>query len=386
MSDWSDGSSDEQALPEITVTAFRKEGDDDLILIVNGLQMSGWSSLRVTRGIERFPSDFDVEMTELYPDEADAFVVNPGDYCQVKLGEDLVLTGYVDRVTPVIEAGNHSIRVSGRSKGSDLVDCAAEWPGLQIIGEDVLGVARRLATPYSQEHGGIEVHTDVDTAARFPPINLMQGTPPFAIIESLCRVAALLAYDTPEGNLFLTRAGTGAAGNGFQQGKNIMAASVTYSIDQRFSQYDAYVQAFSSYGFLGEDVNFIATVYDPNVGRHRKHVTLLEAGDNTSFDITKQRAAWEAQRREGRSNQVFLKTDSWRDVNGELYAPNTLVPLDIPALKLVGKTWLISEVTYKRDLREGTTCDLVIMPASAFLPQPVVPYVALRGVDNVVAP
>jgi prophage tail gpP-like protein len=359
---------------------------DDLTLLVGGLKMSGWTSIRVTRGIERCPSDFEVTMTELYPEESDAFVVQPGDFCQVMLGEDLVITGYVDRVSPGIDAHSHSIIVCGRGKCADLVDCAAEWESSQISGSDVIGVARKLALPYSTGNGGIQVSSDVDTTARFPNINLMQGESPFSIIERLCRIAALLAYDTPDGNLFLTRAGNAKAGSGFEQGKNVLAAAITYSMEQRFSQIDAYVQSFSPLNFLGNDPNFIASMKDPFVSRHRKHVILAEAGDNTDFEVTKQRATWEAQRRLGRSYQLRLTTDSWRDATGALYAPNTLVPLSLKSLKIEHKTWLISEVTYNRNEQSGTTCDLTIMPPQAFLPQPIVPFVALRGVSPVVLP
>jgi prophage tail gpP-like protein len=57
---------------------------DDLTLIVGGRQISGWTSVRVTRGIERCPSDFEVEMTELYPDEASAFVIQPGGHYRIR--------------------------------------------------------------------------------------------------------------------------------------------------------------------------------------------------------------------------------------------------------------------------------------------------------------
>jgi prophage tail gpP-like protein len=63
----------------------------------------------------------------------------------------------------------------------------------------------------------------------------------------------------------------------------------------------------------------------------------------------------------GRSRAVTLTTDSWRDSDGKLYAPNSLVPVNLPSLKIVGQSWLISEVTYRKG-ENGTQCDLVLMP------------------------
>ena len=78
--------------------------------------MSCWPTIHVTRGIERMPSDFKVEMTELYPDEANAFVVTPGDPCVVRLGGDVAVTGCVDRYAPEIDSRQHAITIMGRSK------------------------------------------------------------------------------------------------------------------------------------------------------------------------------------------------------------------------------------------------------------------------------
>src|SRR4051812_44450714 len=105
---------------------------DDLTLIANTTRISGWTSVRVTRGIERLPSDFEISMTERYPGEIGAISVHPGDQCTIQLGRDTVLTGYVDRYIPSIDGCSHSICITGRGRCADLIDCSAEWPGNQI--------------------------------------------------------------------------------------------------------------------------------------------------------------------------------------------------------------------------------------------------------------
>ena len=121
---------------------------DDLSLIVGERKISGWTAVRVSRSVERVPGDFDIGLTERYPGETEGLVVQPGDPCKVLLGDDLVITGYVDRYRPSVSAGMHGIRICGRGKCQDLVDCSAEWPGSQISGATALGIAKRLAKPY----------------------------------------------------------------------------------------------------------------------------------------------------------------------------------------------------------------------------------------------
>ncbi|WP_211467303.1 phage baseplate assembly protein [Collimonas silvisoli] len=339
---------------------------DELKLIIGDREMSGWTDLRVTRGIERCPSDFELGLTELYPGDASAFVIEAGDTCQVLIGKDLVITGYVDRFIPSFSEGQHSIRVVGRSKCADLVDCSAQWPGGQISGSSVLGVAQKLAHPY-----GITVSATADVGLPIPQFNLNLGEPPFDIIERMCRYSALLAYDDTDGNLVLSRVGTKQAASGFTQGENVQSASIAYSMDQRFFEYEAFIQSMDVLSDLGDLGNLVASAIDDNVRRCRNRIIIAESGDS-DFTVAKKRVEWEAVRRFGRSNQLHLTTDSWRDKDGQLWAPNTLVRVSLPRLKLQDANWIISEVTYSRNEESGTTADLVIMPPEAFYPQPTV--------------
>ncbi|HUW37541.1 MAG TPA: hypothetical protein VMV91_09420 [Rhodocyclaceae bacterium] len=338
---------------------------DDLTLTIGGRSISGWDSIRVTRGIERCPSDFDLSLTERFPGEASALVVQPGDPCVVSIGGDLVITGYVDQFHPSITPTSHMIGVRGRGKCQDLVDCSAEWPNGQISGSSALQIAQNLAKPY-----GIAVSaTVVDVGPTIPQLNLIRGETPYEVIERICRFRGLLAYELPDGNLFLTRVGTVFAASGFVEGQNIQQADINYSMDQRYSKYDAFLQSMAVLGDVGDGGDLIGSATDRGVKRHRQMDIIAEYGDSGG-DVCVLRAHWEAARRIGRSNQLHLTTDSWRDASGKLWAPNTLVPLSLPSLKLQQTSWLISEVTYRLD-GNGTTADLVIMPPAAFQPEPV---------------
>lgn len=337
---------------------------DDLTLVAGDRQLSGWTRVRVTRGIERCPSDFQIEMSDRYPGQPFDVVVNPGDACQVLIGADLVITGYVDKVSPSFDPLNHTITISGRSKCEDLVDCAAEWPGGQILGSSVLDIAQKLAKVY-----GITVSATGDVGAGIPQFNLMLGETAYDVIERICRYRALLPYDGPDGNLILAAVGTTQAANGFAEGINVERARVVLSMDQRYSEYLVFLQSVDLFTDTGLGGNLYATAPDAGVPRHRRRVIISESGGGGQ-DVSKRRAEWEAARRYGRSACVTLTTDSWRDSAGVLYTPNTLVPLDLPHLNVTGKTWLIGEVTYARGA-EGTRAMLTIMPPEAFNPQPI---------------
>src|SRR5260363_106395 len=52
---------------------------DSLTLIINGQSLTGWTAVRVTRGIERCPNDFELDMSARAPDGARVQTVKPGD-------------------------------------------------------------------------------------------------------------------------------------------------------------------------------------------------------------------------------------------------------------------------------------------------------------------
>jgi len=344
------------------VVKANAQPSDEVTVVINGQAYGGWHDVRITRGIERLPSDFELRLTDFYAADADVLQITPGDTCQVRIGGTPVVTGYVDIVTPSIDARTHEITVLGRSKCADLVDCSAEWPGNQIAGASVLEVARKLAAPYDIEvdaPAGLEGFT-------IPVFSLMFGETPFDIIERLCRYSQLLAYDDQFGNLLLTRASrTDRAASGFREGFNVQRASAVLSQCDRFSEYRCYPNAFNTVQELGDAGFLVSSQTDAGVKRHRMKVLISDGTGLGGQDVAKTRAGWEAYRRWGRSATVRVTTDAWRDKAGALYEPNTLVPVDLPSLKVSNKLWTISEVTYRKG-EQGTLCDLVLMPPEAF--------------------
>jgi prophage tail gpP-like protein len=342
----------------------------------NGRDITGWTSVRVSRGIERCPSDFEISFTEPYPAVSDV-IVQPGDLVQVLLGPDVVLTGFVDRYLPSYNARGHTTRITGRSKCQDLVDCSARWTGGQLLNLTVDQIAKQLCSVY-----GIDVNVAAGTVIGdpIPQLNIMVGEPIYEVLERICRYRALLLYDQPDGSLLLANGGAGATGtstgigtrvaaSGFVEGINVTAASGMYSMDGRFSDYDAVYQGLDTMQDIGNGGNLIAHVTDSGVQRLRYRAIVSENVVGGSV-VAEQRANWECAARIGRSMQISVSTDSWRDSSGLLYEPNTLVEISLPSLKLLPKTWLIADVTYKRD-ESGTQTDLVIMPPQAFYQEPV---------------
>jgi prophage tail gpP-like protein len=265
----------------------------------------------------------------------------------------------------------HEIRVTGRGKCQDLLDCAAQWPNGQISNCTAADIATKLAVPYN-----ITVNCDVDKLPIIPQQNIMLGETAYEIIERSSRFSALLVYEDPDGTLRMTRAGTVAMSSGIEEGINMESAAVERSMDQRYSEIMAVMIGTNNLLDLNAVNAPVFTATDPNVTRHRRRVIIAEAGE-LGWDIGKQRALWEVARRRGRSEVVHVTVDNWRDIDGNLWEPNKLIDVLIPSMKVSGDQagtvpvrYLIAEVTYHLGL-DGTHAELTLMAPEAFTPQPV---------------
>lgn len=356
--------------PDIVVSASKsRRPDDQLTLLVGDKEISGWEGIEVTLLAEGFPPTFSIMLSSNEPVTSEAVVAKAGDACSVLLGDDRVITGYVDRDTPAADAESHSITIIGRGKTSDLVDCSAEWPSDQLVQGTALDIATKLALPYSI---GVQLGQGADAGPQVPPTPLNYTDTGAGIIQRVAQNAGLLAYETGDGKLTLATLGTVQAASGAKYGENVQAYAVENSMDGRYSDI-----VCSSLGIAtltdipGSD--FFDVEKDPNVPRHRQLNIVLEqvGGPELPKDFTIRKAKWEVARRAGRASAVRVTVDSWRDSAGTLWTPNTLVPVDVPGMRVADKLLCLSSVTFRKAEGSGTTADLLLMPKEAFLPQPI---------------
>lgn len=336
--------------------------DDTVSLVIGGSRISGWERVAVVRGLESVPASFDISMTEKYPGQAGEVAVRPGDVCELHIGANKVMTGFVDRYMPGMTPRGHRVRVTGRSKVQDLVDCAAVIEGAQINGASTLELIQKLAKPY-----GVEVVSKSGPGEAIPFFDVMLGETVYDIAERVARYSGFLLYDDEDGRFVLAQAGSDKMSSGFALPGNVEEADVCYSMDGRFSEYWAYPVSVMSLSDLGP-MPPVAKARDSGVPRFRLKVIISEQITN-SINIAEKRVQWEAARRFGRSQAISVVCDSWRDKAGKLWVPNASALIDVPALKVAGKTWVIGEVAFELGDR-GTRARLVLMPKEAFTPAP----------------
>ncbi|MCI1439812.1 MAG: phage tail protein [Acetobacter peroxydans] len=315
----------------------------DVTFTIGGVRWEGWQDIRISRGCERMPADFDIAVTEKYLDPG-KIDIQPGAPCTLSIGSEKVIDGYVDIYGANIAPDEHGVRIAGRSRCSDIVDAHAVVPNGQLGNCDIVRLATELCKPFGVQVLTQNVTLPADAKDRIIQyFNVNLGQTPYELIEQCARYMALLVYDNADGNLVLASVGTTTHASGFAEGVNVMEAIVSFRMDERFSQYLPImfsVQPFNDYDNPNQGNSF-PMVPDPGVPRYRPFFVISEQFDNRGF-LAERRAKWEMQRRRGRSQSVRLVCDSWHDSAGKLWTPNMLAPLHLPSLKLPQMGWLPS--------------------------------------------
>ncbi len=361
------------------VLGLSSQPSDDVSILANGVQVSGWLSVVIRIGIEIMPGGFELEITEPVPGSSTALTILEGSSCQIMIGSDLVITGYVVTVFREMTPESHTVRVTGASKSIDLVECSAEFTTFSANNTAPLALAQKLAAPFGINVVPLNYKPDPQHST-IQQFSVILSETPYAIIERICRFGAVLFYDQPDGNIAFSPVGQGLAASGFVENENCERWSFSRSLAGRFSTVQVVLMTTDTL-FNSPDTSDLTAqlsnitsgqpVKDAGVQRYRPLLVLGEMGGfNATF--AQQRAQWEVNRRYGRSQAVTVTCDSWRDSAGKLWTPNTLAPVSLPSVKCTPTArMLISEVVFRRDA-DGTHADIVLMPPQAFAPEPIV--------------
>ena len=335
----------------------------ELILTVGDQLHQGWKSVSVFRSLEHAAHAFDITLTDRWG-EGEARAIKAGEACSLKYDNELLITGYIDAVEPSHDANSHSIRVRGRSKPGDLVDCSI--PQREFKGQDLLQIAKALSKAF-----GINVSSNTDIGAKFTSVRLAAGQPIWEFLEQLARIRAVRLVSDINGDLLITTAGSGRADIALELGVNIKSAQAEIDHSQLFS---AYLVKAQQGGLLlsAEGAAFPqGSANDTRVTRYRP--LTIESETTTDKAGCQTRAEWARNTHFGRARSTVITVSGWLQTDGgRTWMPNELVHIDDPLLGIKGDR-LIRSVNLLLN-ENGTRTELAVVPKEAFeltpLPDP----------------
>lgn len=341
---------------------------DPVTLRINGVDWSYWKSVEITRQMDAIAGAFTIALADKWVNGAQAMPIAAGMECEVLIGKDPVIKGYIDKSSPSFSAQDHGISITGRDKSADLVDCSAVHKPGHWLNQNALQLASVLAAPF-----GVSVTAEGDIGAPFASFKLEQGETVFEAMDRALKQRELLACPDGAGGLVLLKVGARENDTALVQGENILSASADFDMTDRFSDYLVQGQQPGSddvYGLAACAVH--AENKDPAVIRYRP--LIIRAESNVDSASTKQRAAWECTVRAARSVSVSVTVQGFRQgkvgaSGGPLWQINALTDVDIPFLR-ISQQLVTSKVTFRRDAGSGSTTILELKDPASFTPEP----------------
>ena len=335
-------------------------------ITTNGKTLRGWESVEIVKAMTSLCGEFSLSQSAQAADGTFVYLpVFPGDRVEVRLEDHLLLTGWVDDIAPKIDARSHTIAVKGREITADLVDCGLEGVNGTWKGVTLAQLAAQLVKPFGlvyTSEGGADLG---DVFARF---SAEPGDTVFQTIQKAATQRGVLPWTTAAGALTVIQEGKGRATDRLVYGQNVLSASGSFSLKDRFSTYQVRgthaTAPGAGYFSANKSLHVSATAKDSGVERYRPLV--IVGGNDLTAKTAQERANWEAITRAAKSSPVEVVVRGWTQSDGSLWACASLVSLDAPPI-LGGPSqdFMVSQVRYTLG-PEGTRTALSLLPPDAF--------------------
>lgn len=333
-------------------------------LTVNSEDYQGWKSVRIEAGLERVSRSFELSVTQSWPGNADHLRrIGAGDLVEVRIGDDLVVTGHVDATPIDYDANGYTIMIRGRSRTADLVDCSAEPTTGQFKGLKADQIAAKLAEPF-----GMAVIAEADVGAAITDFQIQQGESGFEALDRIIKQRQLLMTDTAAGDLLIASVGSGGkAYSGLELGVNILKGSAGFDFTEVYTKYSVKGQKSGSDDSFGDQASKVSGLATDN-SLKRERVLIIRQSGQADAATCQQRADYEAKIRLAKAGELRYTVAGWRQADGSLWRPNLMVDINDDFMS-VNKSLLISEVRYSLD-DSGELTELVVIAPEAFATQP----------------
>lgn len=339
---------------------------DEVQITIDGLSYTGWETVSIQRGLTSLSGSFDIGMADEQTGKDWRLAAQKA--CEIKIGKDKVLTGFIDAVEFSVDDTSHEVSLRGRDITADIVDCAvvADKKANPFAGtikqSDVGVIAKNLTAPF-----GLAVKVLTAVGEKFARFTIQRGETVFEAVDRACKQRGVIAVTNPEGNLQITVSGESRAEDVLRYGVNVKKARAAYDYTDRFSHYRVDTQGDNAGGAVGATwkgtTNVTGTYTDRDVARFRP--TVLQAEAEATKAACKTRAATEALYRAASSQTFEVAVAGWRQSGGNLWRVNQTVNVDIPPL-YVKDELLIAGLRYELSKDDGSQTVLTLLRKDAF--------------------
>jgi prophage tail gpP-like protein len=344
-----------------------------LSLILNGEKYHNFVQAQVTRDMDDAASSF--SFTATTNGNWRAIPVVEGDIISVDADNTKILTGYVDEYEMSYSGDNHSIKVSGRSLTSDLIDSTV-GPVPEYKKINLIDLCKEVAADFRTS---VISNVDKKDIPDFEDILSPEtGQTGFEFLESFARKRQVLLTDDENGNLVLTRATDKVSDIAIKSvlgaiDNNVISASRKVNTANLYHEYIAQsqmnpinLQEFdTSYDLTSE----VGKAFDGTIRQERRYEFYTEettdfTGTPDSIFTLRDRAQWELSIRRAR-NFTYRCIVFGHSSNGIVWQPNMLHQITDEKANLNG-IYLCKKVIYSYGLDTGSITSLDFTTKKAY--------------------
>ena len=320
-------------------------------VVAGGAVYTGWTRVQVSAGIDQAAREFSIETTE----RVGEWKFPPGTPAQIFANGDLLVDGYVNAYEASGDDSSHSISIRGRGKGQDIVDSSAEHDTGHFENETPGEVLKKL------DKFAVGITPKVPLA-KVPYMQIMQGETVFQFGERYLRDQGATMMGMPDGSIDITNASVARPHFGIlMEGRNIKSFQVSLTDAGRHSRY--IVKGQNRLGTGTGSLRIKQEVRDSGVKRDRPRIIASEL--DTDDGRARKRADHEKERAAGKSISAAVQTQGFRDLAGELFAPNRLIYVHAPILMHLSMAMLIERVEFSQD-GSGSLTQLTLVDPRAY--------------------
>jgi len=273
---------------------------------------------------------------------------------QIYLGDDIQLSGTVDKVTPGLNASGRIVTIEGRSKPGILCDCSID-DETENSGLALSDIARKYAKPF-----GVQVRVDCpELMLPIPETRAEYGQTVGDYLNSLASPRNILLNSSFDGKLVISSGAshlTKTPSAELEEGRHpLLSVGASYDGSKRFSRYKVASQ------FAAEDI--LGSASDSGVAIFRPRcLSAKETDTDPSETAARARADALAQ-----ALAIPASVAGWRRPDGGRWAERQVVNLKAPSAMLYDKTaWLINHATMTLSVGDGLVTSLSLVPRELY--------------------
>lgn len=346
-------------------------GSEIVTVAVGSGRYTAWEEVAIRASVKAAARAFELKIAAELGAAATASVFQP--YAAVQIfavaaqgpsssvsagGGDLLVTGYIDHYKGRLTKKEAFILIPGRSKAQDAIDASVEHRKSDYVNQTLLQIA--------QDQDQFGVGFALDPSVTLAPIDRWRPNPGetlFEALDPLCHDAECTMAGQPDGSVLFTAAGVNPPR---QSGMLVQGDAAVLEwdgdIDVSGLHSKIHVHGQAAYGNGAQNTQISVRATNATVPRNRP--LHLHHHRHTSQARLLKKASHHRDHEAGNSIRARLKVQGWRDSGGALWTPGFKVWVESPFLAIV-QDMLIESVTYKQDVREGTTSMLDLVDPRA---------------------